>query len=310
MTVKDIFELRKQGKAEEAYAAIRPMYAVHHGHYTTICMFWCASDVLKIRLEQQRADEALKIFRALMKLYPTMEDKEHRAHRQLLYHAIALREALPGTFSMVAFLESGALESLTADDWKATVVNGHPMPSLAAQLIGGINHELQATPTVDLALRCTPILQEALRHNRSNMTLLRLMALIYRISGEPAKAVEIYKQLLRKHHQSYLYSELASLATQPGNKLPLLAKALLTQREEKFRPKLHIQIAEMLESTNKEMAAYNLQESIRIRQAGGFHVSQQQLAMAERLAGVRAATASEGRRFLEGIAEKVTAMIR
>lgn len=31
MEVKDIFELRKQGKIEEAYNAIRPMYAAHKG---------------------------------------------------------------------------------------------------------------------------------------------------------------------------------------------------------------------------------------------------------------------------------------
>ena len=36
MTVKEVFELRKQGKIEEAYDAIRPMYAVHKGKYTTL----------------------------------------------------------------------------------------------------------------------------------------------------------------------------------------------------------------------------------------------------------------------------------
>lgn len=40
MTVKEVFELRKQGKIEEAYEVIRPMYAVHQGKYTTLCMFW------------------------------------------------------------------------------------------------------------------------------------------------------------------------------------------------------------------------------------------------------------------------------
>lgn len=45
MTVKEVFDLRKQGKIEEAYEAIRPMYAVHQGKYTTLCMFWTASDI-------------------------------------------------------------------------------------------------------------------------------------------------------------------------------------------------------------------------------------------------------------------------
>lgn len=74
MTVKDIFDLRKQGKIEEAYDAIRPMYAQHKGRYTTLCMFWTAADVFKLRLEQGRTDEAEKIYRALLRLQPRVED--------------------------------------------------------------------------------------------------------------------------------------------------------------------------------------------------------------------------------------------
>ena len=61
MTVKEIIELRKQGKIEEAYGAIRPMYAVQKGKYTTLCMFWTGADVFKLRLQQGRTEEAEKI---------------------------------------------------------------------------------------------------------------------------------------------------------------------------------------------------------------------------------------------------------
>ena len=74
MTVKDVFDLRKQGRIEEAYEAIRPMYAQHKGRYTTLCMFWTAADVFKLRLEQGRTDEAEKIYRALLRLLPRVEE--------------------------------------------------------------------------------------------------------------------------------------------------------------------------------------------------------------------------------------------
>ena len=73
MTVKDIFDLRKQGRIEEAYDAIRPMYAVHKGRYTTLCMFWTAADVFKLRLEQDRTEEAEKILEALKRMQPRVE---------------------------------------------------------------------------------------------------------------------------------------------------------------------------------------------------------------------------------------------
>ena len=79
MTVKEIFDLRKQGKIEEAYNAIRPMYAAHKGRYTTLCMFWTATDVFKLRLEQKRVEEAEKIYEALKSVLPSIDDSDGKA---------------------------------------------------------------------------------------------------------------------------------------------------------------------------------------------------------------------------------------
>ena len=318
MTVRDVFEMRKQGRVEEAYAAIRPMYAVHKGHYTTICMFWCASDVLRLRIQQGQTDDALKIFQALVRLYPNMDDgKGRQGHIALLGHALALSEKWPEQFSMIAFLENGGLESLDDADWKPGQVNptpeeaargkkSHPLPSTAARLVSAVHHELEASPTPEQALRCVPILQEALRHSRNNIHFLRLMALIYQITGERQKAIDIYKELLRRPHpQSYLYSEMAALASRTENKLPLLAKALLLQREERFRTKLHLQLASLLAVQNPPLAAYHLQESIRIRQAGGFHISAQQQQLSGELKSVQPVSPAEAQRQLQALAEQV-----
>ena len=74
MTVKDVLDLRRQGRIEEAYDAIRPMYAAHKGRYTTLCMFWTASDIFKKRLDEGRTDEAAKILEALKRMQPRVEE--------------------------------------------------------------------------------------------------------------------------------------------------------------------------------------------------------------------------------------------
>lgn len=76
MTVKEIFDLRKQGRIEEAYDAIRPMYRVHKGYYTSLCMYHCAKDVFHLCLAEGRIDEAEKIYLALQKLVPFIGDKD------------------------------------------------------------------------------------------------------------------------------------------------------------------------------------------------------------------------------------------
>ena len=83
MTVKEIFDLRKQGKIEEAYEAIRPLYREHKGQFTTLCMFWTASDVFKLRLEQGRVEEAEKIYKAMLRIQSSVDDYEQAdAHEQ------------------------------------------------------------------------------------------------------------------------------------------------------------------------------------------------------------------------------------
>lgn len=95
MTVKEIFELRKQGRIEEAYDAIRPMYAAHRGRYTTLCMFWTAADVFKLRLDQNRYDEAEKILEALKRMLPNVE----AVNKELDTQAVAKATSTPAATS-------------------------------------------------------------------------------------------------------------------------------------------------------------------------------------------------------------------
>ena len=87
MTVKEIFELRKQGRIEEAYEAIRPIYATHKGRYTTLCMMWVGADMFKLRIEQGRVDEAEKIYLALQRLIPSIDDDNIKSATGFMHNA-------------------------------------------------------------------------------------------------------------------------------------------------------------------------------------------------------------------------------
>lgn len=80
MTVKDIFELRKQGRQEEAYEAARQLYAVDKSPYATSAMFWTAVDLFRMRANEDRIDEAHQIYLALQRLSVTMNDEKGWIH--------------------------------------------------------------------------------------------------------------------------------------------------------------------------------------------------------------------------------------
>ena len=92
MEVRDIFELRRGSDEDKvrAYDIIRARYKTYHGYHTTLCMFWCASDVMQIRLREAaeakrtedyatakvKIEEAEKIYAALKRMLPTMRDDD------------------------------------------------------------------------------------------------------------------------------------------------------------------------------------------------------------------------------------------
>lgn len=75
VTVKEIFELRKEGRVEEAYNAILPMYRVHHGKYTSLAMFWCAVDMINLLLGKvvDQSEESLSALAEAEKIYKSLQ---------------------------------------------------------------------------------------------------------------------------------------------------------------------------------------------------------------------------------------------
>ena len=310
MEVKDVFELRKQGKIEEAYNAIRPMYASHKGHYTTIAMFWVGVDIMKLRYQQRRLEEAYKIFQSLMRLYPTMDDSSLRGQATLLRAAMFVYDHST-TFSILDFVSNwGVIGKLTDDDWLMTESNGHPIQSLGMRVVDKVFKELESKPTVEMALKAAPILAEALKHSPYNLNNQRHKATIYTIMGKLEKAINIYRHLLKRHHKSYLYQDLAELITEKQLKIALLTRAIATQREEKYRQRLRFKVANLLFNTDKPHAKYELEKCIAARKAAKYSITWEMQNLSASLEEVIAASEIDQKAFYQAQAEVVENYIR
>ena len=296
MAVKDVFELRKQGKIEEAYNAIRPMYAAHKGHYTTMAMFWVGVDVMRLRYQQRRLEEAYKIFQSLLRLYPTMDDSSLRGQATMLRAAMFVFDHST-TFSILDFISEWGIEKLTDDDWLMTQSNGHPVQSLGMRIVGKVFKEVEGNPTVEMALKAAPILAESLKHSPYNPNNQRYKATIYTIMGKRDKAINIYRHLLRNHHQSYLYQKLAELIADKQLKIALLTRAIATQREEKFRQRLRFTLANLLFNNHKPYAKYELEKCIAARKAAKYSITWEMQNLSASLEEVVAASEVEQKAF-------------
>lgn len=317
MTVKEVFDLRRQGRIEEAYEAIRPMYAVHQGKYTTLCMFWTASDILKKRIKERRFEEAGKILKALLRILPNIEDRDGKAQSSILHAAVTL-DKVDRSFCVLDFVEKLKVEQLSDEDWKATytpttpVSPGHPIPSVAMQLLTCAFREIREQKDGDFmakkspsshdevlasCLKVMPLLQEAMRRNPHDRRCRRYMAVVYAIMGEREKAADIYQQLLGRSRDSYLYAELAELTDDPGRKAALYCAAILNQRQEKFRVGYRLELARLLLDRNNARAAYELQKLVETRKALGYHITHDIEEMLCKLAGIQPVTEASQEEF-------------
>ena len=272
MDVKDVFELRRQGRTEDAYAAILPLYAAHKGHYTTIAMFWVGVDMMRLRYQQRRLEEAYKIFKSLMRLYPTMKDTDLKGQSAMMRAAIQVFEH-NNSFSILDFITHWDITRLTDDDWKGTQHEGFVTPSTGMRIVGKVFKEVAANPTVDMALRPTPILAEALKHSPYNRDNQRYKAIIYQIMGKKDKAINIYRHLISRSKKSTLFQELAALIDDERYKIALLCKAITLQRDEKFRQRLRFTLAELLFRQDKARARYELDKCLEARRQAGYTIT-------------------------------------
>ena len=269
MEVRDIFELRREGRTEEAYRAILQIYAIHQGPHTNLCMFWCTNDLFKMRVREKRIDEARKLLYQLTQLYPHIQDRLLMGNRAIVNTALTLDKNIDN-FNLVYFMPF--FNRMTEADWQPYIAQGHSVPSLGQQVV---NHLLKNQPQRDTkyvdtiadlfrtALKKSPYYKENLRH----------LAQMHTLFGKKKEAVDTYKKLLRRHHDSYLYAELAKLIYNPSEKIALYSMAVTMQRKEEYRAKYHLELAALMQDTLPARAAYELQCYFGIRQRHQQHIT-------------------------------------
>lgn len=324
-TIQDIFEMRKNGQFEQAYQAVLPMYREHHGHYTTLCMFWTATDVMRLRIEAGKCEEAEQIFSSLRNLYPSLQDKDMSAARTLnrlalllatkeqeirnlrTYHSAVQHgdatEADPFTFffSLLDYMTDFGQHYLCEEDWQSSEFNGHPVPSFGTKVISRIFHEVSAEQECDYERlkNALNMVELGLLHTPRNRHLLRYQAnLIYR-SGERNRAVALYRQLTRNSRDAYLFSELAAMLDDRNEQASLLARAIQYQRTEAFAQRDRLTLASLIKESFPNHAAYELQQVLHLRESLGQHPNKTILSLQSDLADIAPVSSADQHEFYQ-----------
>jgi tetratricopeptide (TPR) repeat protein len=289
MEVRDVFAMRKEGRWEEAYRAIMQLYAVHQGPHTNLCMFWCTNDLFKLRAKQKRTEEARRLLFQLVKLYPQTKDRIGQGNRAIINAALTMDKLTEG-FNLLYFMPY--YNRMTEADWQPYIVNGHRVPSLGQQVVNHLlkdiskrdaNYINQIADLFSTAFKKAPYYKENLRH----------LAQMHSLVGHTDKAIDTYKQILLRHHDSYLYAELAKLLPDNTEKIALYCQAIVHQYRDEYAAKYHLELAWLMYATMPRRAAYELARYMEIKQRKGQHVAPSALKLQQRLGQVSPVTSDE-----------------
>ena len=289
MEVRDIFALRRDKRYEEAYQAIVHLYAYHQGPHTNLCMFWCTHDLFRLRLQQKRMDEARRLLYQMVKIYPQTNDRVGMGNRAIINAALALDKQVEN-FNLLYFMPY--FNRMTEADWKPYVAQGHPVPSLGQQVVNHLLKDLQHRDAsyidriADLfrtAFQKAPYYKENLRH----------LAQMHALAGHTNQAIATYKRLLLRHHDSYLYAELAKLVPDDKEKIALACMAVTQQKREEYAAKYHLELARLLLRDHPRRAAYELERYGELRERHHQQVSAYAQRMRLSLQGTRPVTSEE-----------------
>lgn len=256
MEVKDIFNLRKEGKTAEAYQLISDRYAQHKGKYTTMCMFWCTDDMFRLAVSNTDWPRARRLLYDMTLIYPATTGPDEHTVSCIAREAVELDRHIDD-FNLVFFMPYFTM--LGEADWMPTSIDGHRVPSLGQQVV---NHLLKGIDRrdADYINTVAPLFQKAMRLQPNYKENLRHLAQMKVLVGNRDEATKIYRKLLSRHHDAYLYAELAELIDDDNGKIALLTQAALNQRQPRFASNYHLRLAELLQQKAPARAACELNQ--------------------------------------------------
>lgn len=267
--------IKDHTRAREAFEALYPVWKEGnlpdrlHNSFAWIIYY-------HVRHEQATMP-SLEMRQALAAYLALDNERPSRLHSCILLMATRLK-ARDAEFKFGKFFEMWGMNNLTDEDWQQDKKEGRDgtvtFISVAEHAIRLYAKELHEARTKEFNPDFEPLLVKAVKQYPSQGLYKYYLARLYAALGQKSKAVRAYKKLALITGQSYIWSDLAALLTEPAQRKAALCKALLLQRDVNKTGRLHLGLAQLLIKEKKfPEAACELRQYRDIYTRNGWHLS-------------------------------------
>jgi len=267
--------IRDHTRAREAYEALYPVWKQGqlppklHNSFAWVIYY-------HVRHEQGTMP-SVEMRQAIAAYLSLDNERPSRLHSRILLMATRLK-ARDADFKFGKFFEMWGMDNLTDEDWQQDKKEGREgtvtFVSVAEHAIRLYAKELHEARAKEFNPDFEPLLIKAIKQYPSQSLYKYYLARLYAATGRKAKALKAYKKLALITGQSYIWSDLAALLTDPDQHMAALSKALLLQRDVNKTGRLHLGLAQLLIKEKKfPEAACELRQYRDIYTRNGWHLS-------------------------------------
>lgn len=267
--------IRDHTRAREAYEALYPVWKQGqlppklHNSFAWVIYY-------HVRHEQGTMP-SVEMRQAIAAYLSLDNERPSRLHSRILLMATRLK-ARDADFKFGKFFEMWGMDNLTDEDWQQDKKEGREgtvtFVSVAEHAIRLYAKELHEARAKEFNPDFEPLLIKAIKQYPSQSLYKYYLARLYAATGRKAKALKAYKKLALITGQSYIWSDLAALLTDPDQRMAALSKALLLQRDVNKTGRLHLGLAQLLIKEKKfPEAACELRQYRDIYTRNGWHLS-------------------------------------
>ena len=291
------YQLGKEQKYDEAYQTLLPLFEAKEipSYFEEPCG-WTIYRYLKNnenKLSSKEIRKALAFYLTFASCKPSL------LHSCIMILAVNLEKKHKNDFRFIDFCLMWKLESLRCEDFlseKGTTEDGKSIEflSLAEKVTTCLYKELKTRHTEEVVNKLFPFFETIKEKCPNNRFVGMYIAQLYYWQNDADKAIDEYKRLLRTMPEWFIWKHLGDICKDEDLKVSLYCKAMTLMGKDEYIGELRLNLARLLMDSNKEQAAYEIEQYMRTYKDNSWNISGEVYMLQNQLQGV---TPSEHAKF-------------
>ena len=303
--VAKAYKLGKEQKYEEAYQVLVPHF--ESKEIPTYFEEPCGWTVYRYLKNSENRLSTFEIRRALSFYMDFASCNPSLLHSCIMIQAANFEKKHENDFRFIEFCLMWKLESLRDEDFmteKGKTESGKSIEfqSLAEKVATRLYKELKQRHTVAFVNELFPFF-ETIKEKCPNNRFIRLyIAQLYYWQGNTERAVAEYKHILRTTPEWFIWKHLGDICEDKEVRISLYCKAMTMMGKDEYIGELRLALANLLLDTNKEQAAYEVEQYMKTYKANGWKIAGDVYLLQNKLLGITPST--QAKQFYRNHTEK------